>query len=817
MNIQSIQETALEPEVRDYIEGMIQSALDDGDVDEEAVLDTLNEFLTEDETNEIKSQIRRAFADHTPVTISDCPTLLSLKNSSPLSSPETSSHTPHYDITTHQTIKELNLNPNNSTKPKSKIHRRKEARLAKKQNKNSKSPSRDIPRNKELVNDDHESAWKECQESNRLWGGRGHGGRGIRISGDNFEAIHLPSVSLCYEGNELLVDSTMDIIKGHRYGLLGRNGCGKSTLLSQIAAGGIPGLPHGLRVRMVKQQQVEGRDDQTTLQALVEADEYRTALLKEQERIEDEMDRGLDMEGNAQRLGEVAVELDVVDADNAEIRAEEILKGLSFTKQMIQSATSTLSGGWRMRLALAQAIFVPCDVLLLDECTNHLDLYGMTWLENYLTRDRSQGSLTLICVSHDRNFLDAICTDMVVMEHKRLTYHAGNYSQYRLKMQEKAARESQILDAAERQRSKAMEFVQKQQHQAKKSIDPNKQRQAKMIKDKKLDRIGNYREDGKRYKLKSLKKLSEDHVRLAQKVEIEVDEPVVKLKFPNPSWPPSITEGSPVIRLEDLSFTYDVPNNSDSKFLLRHVTLSLTKSSKIAVVGANGSGKTSLLELLSGQLNPSQGTIWRHPNIRTRNVSQYSVEELEKYSDMTVVQYAEEKVLAGAAASDVIAKASGNVRQYLGAFGLGGSHAHKPIGMLSGGERMRLCFATVLADQPHVLLLDEATNHIDLETLDSLAEALRAFKGVIVMVSHNQGFLSGFCNELWVLDEKTATLQVSQSDTESFDDLFDEYRHNVLSSKRGASDRQRARQTKASLAKRAATQRANTSTNTALL
>ncbi|EED95187.1 ABC transporter family, partial [Thalassiosira pseudonana CCMP1335] len=537
--------------------------------------------------------------------------------------------------------------------------------------------------------------------------------------GDNFEAIHLPSVSLCYEGNELLVDSTMDIIKGHRYGLLGRNGCGKSTLLSQIAAGGIPGLPHGLRVRMVKQQQVEGRDDQTTLQALVEADEYRTALLKEQERIEDEMDRGLDMEGNAQRLGEVAVELDVVDADNAEIRAEEILKGLSFTKQMIQSATSTLSGGWRMRLALAQAIFVPCDVLLLDECTNHLDLYGMTWLENYLTRDRSQGSLTLICVSHDRNFLDAICTDMVVMEHKRLTYHAGNYSQYRLKMQEKAARESQILDAAERQRSKAMEFVQKQQHQAKKSIDPNKQH----------------------------------HVRLAQKVEIEVDEPVVKLKFPNPSWPPSITEGSPVIRLEDLSFTYDVPNNSDSKFLLRHVTLSLTKSSKIAVVGANGSGKTSLLELLSGQLNPSQGTIWRHPNIRTRNVSQYSVEELEKYSDMTVVQYAEEKVLAGAAASDVIAKASGNVRQYLGAFGLGGSHAHKPIGMLSGGERMRLCFATVLADQPHVLLLDEATNHIDLETLDSLAEALRAFKGVIVMVSHNQGFLSGFCNELWVLDE----------------------------------------------------------------
>ena len=235
----------------------------------------------------------------------------------------------------------------------------------------------------------------------------------------------------------------------------------------------------------------------------------------------------------------------------------------------------------------------------------YVDLHGMAWLENYLTDEGRSDSLTLICVSHDRNFLDAVCTDMIVMEHKRLTYHVGNYSDYRRKMQEKAARESQILDAAERQRSKAMEFVQKQQQQSKKSADPNKQRQAKMIKEKKLDRIGNYREDGKRYKLNSLKKLSEDYVRLAQKVVVEVDDPVVRLKFPDPTWPPSIMEESPIIKLEDVSFSYESSKKHEKDegvFLLRHVTVNLTQHTKVAVVGKNGCGKTTLLKLLMGEL-----------------------------------------------------------------------------------------------------------------------------------------------------------------------------------------------------------------------
>ncbi|KAL7462764.1 hypothetical protein ACHAXS_003142 [Conticribra weissflogii] len=841
---------SLEQEIKDYLKSVIQSTIEDEGISAavENLSTTINEFLSKDVSCLVLSDILELQKKHTATgkkfsiqsDESDPRRLmtLQLEESEDLLSPVEYSCNKSHQIpvvdfctqTDNENSKSNGSNSPSSPKTKSKIEQRREARMQKRAAKKSKgkpssSPSPDrstSPTSKkklDLVNDDHASAWQECQESNKFWGGRGHGGRGIRITGNNFQTIHLPSVSLCYEGNELLVESTMDIIKGHRYGLLGRNGVGKSTLLRQLEAGGIPGLPRGMVVRMVKQQ-VEGRDDQTTLEALVAADEYRTSLLEEQEKIEKEMDEGLNLEENALRLGDVAVELDAIDAENAEKRALDILKGLSFTRDMIYGRTASLSGGWRMRLALAQALFAPySDLILLDECTNHLDLHGMAWLEGYLTDEKRKDDLTLICVSHDRNFLDAVCTDMVVMEHKRLSYHVGNYSDYKQKMQEKAARESQILDAAERQRSKAMEFVQKQQQmQSKKSSDPNKQRQAKMIKEKKFDRIGNYREDGKKYKLKSLKKLSEDHIRLAQKVVVEVDDPVIRLKFPDPVWPPSIAEGSPIVELEDVSFSYNKDDGSEGKHLLRHVTTNLTQHSKIAVVGRNGCGKTTLLKLLTGDLNGignKKGKIWKHPNVRIGHVTQHSIEDLEQFAQMTVVQYAERVLSSGSASKEVIAKASGNVRQYLGAFGLGGSHALRTIAKLSGGERMRLCFATVFADEPHILLLDESTNHVDLETLDSMAEALRAYRGAVIMVSHNQGFLSGFCNELWALDN--AKLDVSQSDAESFDDLFSRYRNDVLSSRVGASARQQERHVKTSMAKRAAKQSASTTKHTTLL
>ena len=245
---------------------------------------------------------------------------------------------------------------------------------------------------------------------------------------------------------------------------------------------------------------MEGSATETALEVLIKADTYRQHLLQEQEKLEQTLEQiddnnGALLEEVAMRLGEVSEELDAMNAEQVETKAINILKGLQFTDQMIHSPTQNLSGGWRVRLALARVLFLPSDILLLDECSNHLDIWGVQWLTNYLTSEVNEDHRIVVVVSHDRAFLDAICTDILVIEHGKLKTFPGNWSDYELQQEEKMAHQKQILDASERQRAKAAQFIQKQQASAnKKSADPNKQRQAKMIKEKKLDRIGNYRE-----------------------------------------------------------------------------------------------------------------------------------------------------------------------------------------------------------------------------------------------------------------------------------------------------------------------------------
>jgi ATPase subunit of ABC transporter with duplicated ATPase domains len=629
-----------------------------------------------------------------------------------------------------------------------------------------------------------------------------------------------------------LEDSPMTIDRGHRYGLLGRNGVGKSTLFKALQQHLIPGLPHQYRVLLVNQQ-LEGRDDVTALQAVLEADQDRTAVQQETEQIEALLEQGINVQENAAKLEQLTIEWDAMDGDTAEQRAQDILKGLGFQKTMMQQPTSTLSGGWRMRLSLAQALFVQnvIDLLLLDEVSNHLDLHGMLWLQQYLTSDKCK-DLTIIVISHDRDFLGAVTTDMIVMNHLRLSYHPGSYWDYQRQMQERTAMQSNKLEAAEKQRQKALEFVQKQQSQSnKKSADPNKQRQAKMIKDKKLERIGMFREDGKKFQNFSLAKMDVNSARLGQHVHIEQDDRVVPMRFPNPTWPTSLSDDtSPVITLESVTFQYATQSDT----LLQNVTLHVDRGSKIALVGRNGCGKSTLVKLITGELGSSNekgkitaGRIWRHPNVRIGHVSQYSVEELEAYGHLTVVEYAEQFLKDKKASSKAMEGASSkgygtNVRQYLGAFGLGGEHAHRLISTLSGGERMRLCFCTEMADEPHVLVLDESSNHLDLETLDSLAVALENFQGSIVMVSHNQGFLRIFANTLWICDQ--GQVEALYSDTSdggnltnaTFDDLFGQYKSQVMSSGAAAS-RSNARRVHADLAKRAGKQSQGAKSRTALL
>ena len=309
--------------------------------------------------------------------------------------------------------------------------------------------------------DDHSSAWAQCQAEGRAWGGRGEGGRGLRSTYHSSNAvrnIHLRNVSLSFGGDELLQSATLQITPQRRYGLIGRNGVGKSTLLRRLARKSIPGFPMHLRVLLVNQQ-VDG-SDQSAVEVLLSADTARASLLEEQAALEsklesaagiggditgDDNDDDNDVEALAERLAEVSEQLDAVSADSAAQRARAILKGLQFTPQMMDEPSTKLSGGWRMRLALAQALFVPSDLLLLDEPTNHLDLHAVAWLTDYL----AESEHTAVVVSHDRSFLD-MCTDIIQFEHKQLKYHSGGYSAFEAAMDERSARVTQMLDASER-------------------------------------------------------------------------------------------------------------------------------------------------------------------------------------------------------------------------------------------------------------------------------------------------------------------------------------------------------------------------------
>lgn len=339
----------LEEEVVEYLESLINNAIED-DEDPDTLAETLSEFLTSDECERIlslfSSKAKKIQPRSTPGVEPKLISPLSIQER-PVESPA-----PILETTTSE--------------PKAtKKSERKERRVAKQKGRKGQVAP-EVQDDKELL-DDHASAWEETKKEGGLWGGRGKGGRGLRITGDNLQSIHLPSVSLVYLGNELLTDSPMYIVQGKRYGMLGRNGVGKSTLLKQLASGAIPGMPRNMRILLV-QQQIQGRTDQSTLEALVEADVDRQMLLEEQETVEKELEAGIDLETNAERLGDIVAELDAIGADSAEERALEILKGLSFTKTMIEGPTASLSGGWRMRLALAQALYVRnSDLILLDE------------------------------------------------------------------------------------------------------------------------------------------------------------------------------------------------------------------------------------------------------------------------------------------------------------------------------------------------------------------------------------------------------------------------------------------------------------------
>eukprot|EP00475_Leptophrys_vorax_P018097 TRINITY_DN2470_c0_g1_i1.p1 TRINITY_DN2470_c0_g1~~TRINITY_DN2470_c0_g1_i1.p1 ORF type:complete len:729 (+),score=225.89 TRINITY_DN2470_c0_g1_i1:40-2226(+) len=535
---------------------------------------------------------------------------------------------------------------------------------------------------------------------------------GTNASGKS-KTINLSDVTLnpIDGGSPLLDNAAIRIVDGRRYGLIGRNGVGKTTLLRAMAKGEIKGFPDHLRIVHV-QQEIVGTD-QLVLDVVMSADIVVKELIEEEKRLSELKDGDGDEEAGL-RLQEVHQQMEELDAWTAEARACGILSGLQFTDDMIRKyRTRDLSGGWRMRVALASALFVNPDLLLLDEPTNHLDFPAVIWLEGFLQKFGK----TVIIVSHDRFFLNNVVTDIMHFQNQNLTYYRGDYSTFEKVRTEKMRQQAKSAESAEKKKQHMQAFIDRFRYNA---------NRAALVQSR----------------IKTLNKLAASSDFLEELME----DPAFRFEFPTPE-----PLGKEIITVDNVEFGY-----GDNPSLLKNINLRLDMESRIAVLGKNGAGKTTLLKLFTGELAPRQGIVNVNKQARIAMFAQHHVDQL----NLTMTPHEYLQFLH----PDVQPQ---DLRNHLGRYGMSGL-AMRPIGKLSGGQKNRVSFAAVTWGNPHLLILDEPTNHCDLETVDALIFAISVFQGGVIAVSHDQHFMSSCTTEFWAVAEKTVNVFFSFNEAKSF-------------------------------------------------
>ncbi|KAG9160251.1 hypothetical protein Leryth_022560 [Lithospermum erythrorhizon] len=567
------------------------------------------------------------------------------------------------------------------------------------------------------------------------------GSRASVLDGDddadaNVKDITIDNFSVAARGKELMKNASVKISHGKRYGLIGPNGKGKSTLLKLLAWRKIP-VPKNIDVLLVEQEVVG--DNKSALEAVVAANEELVNLRQEAALLQNSTsngeENGEDGDDAGERLAELYDKLELMGSDAAEAQASKILAGLGFTKDMQSRPTKSFSGGWRMRISLARALFVQPTLLLLDEPTNHLDLRAVLWLEEYLCRWKK----TLVVVSHDRDFLNTVCNEIIHLHDMKLHFYRGNFDDFESGYEQRR-----------KEMNKKFEIYEKQVKAAKRS---GSRAQQEKVKD--------------RAKFSVAKEASKNKA----KGKVDEDEPLadapqkwrdytVEFHFPEPT---ELTP--PLLQLIEVSFSY--PNRED--FRLSNVDVGIDMGTRVAIVGPNGAGKSTLLNLLAGDLTPTEGEVRRSQKLRIGRYSQHFVDLLTM--DETPVQY----LLRLHPDQEGLSKQEA-VRAKLGKFGLP-SHNHlTPIAKLSGGQKSRVVFTSISMSKPHILLLDEPTNHLDMQSIDALADALDEFKGGVILVSHDSRLISRVCE-----DEEISQIWVVENGTvETFPGSFDEYKEELL-------------------------------------
>ncbi|ESO98860.1 hypothetical protein LOTGIDRAFT_114038 [Lottia gigantea] len=535
---------------------------------------------------------------------------------------------------------------------------------------------------------------------------------------DNVKDIKVENFSIAARGKELFVNATLQISDGRRYGLVGPNGHGKTTLLKHIASRQLQ-IPSNIDVLYCEQDVVA--NETKAIDAVLQSDKTREKLLQEEKSLTELMEK--QGEDHQDRLNQVYEELNAIGSDAAEGKARRILAGLGFTLEMMERATKNLSGGWRMRVSLARALFLEPTLLMLDEPTNHLDLNAVIWLDNYL----QQWKKTLLVVSHDQSFLDNVCTDIIHLDMQKLFYYKGNYANFKKMFVQKRKEQQKEYDKQE-----------KKLKDMKASGKSTKQAEAKQ-----KEMIGKKNKD--KNKSKQAFAENEEKTELMQKPK----DYVVKFRFPNPA-----PLSPPILGLYSVWFNYKGQDN-----LFENVDFGIDMQSRIAIVGPNGVGKSTLLKMLVQELEPVKGEVRKNHRLRLGIYNQHSADQLNL--DESSVEYL--RRLFDMPIQDC--------RKTLGKFGLP-SHAHTIlIRDLSGGQKARVALADLTCRAPDVLILDEPTNNLDIESIDALAEAIRHFEGGVVIVSHDERLIRDTDCQLWVVEDKTIN---------EIEGGFDDYRHELL-------------------------------------
>ncbi|WP_017444321.1 ATP-binding cassette domain-containing protein [Gayadomonas joobiniege] len=515
--------------------------------------------------------------------------------------------------------------------------------------------------------------------------------------------ISLTHFSLQRGQSFLFEQASAKIQPGQKVGLVGRNGCGKSSLFAllqghlQVDAGEAQLPQHWVQAHV--KQETPALNKSATEYVIDGDQEYR------------ELERAIEQAEQAQqgeKLAELYSKMEQIQGYSIYARAGQLLNGLGFSTEQQSFSVKDFSGGWRMRLNLAQALLCRSDLLLLDEPTNHLDLDAVIWLARFLISYPG----TLITISHDRDFLDQVCSHILHIENQKIHSYSGNYSAFEKQRAEKLAQQQAQFERQQREKAHMQAFIDRFKAKASKA----KQAQSRVKALARMEEVAPAHSDSQfKFSFRAADKL------------------------PNP-----------LLRIEQAQAGYDI-----SSPVLKQINLNLVPGSRIGLLGRNGAGKSTLIKLLAQDLNPLQGEVVASAGLKLGYFAQHQLEQLdENASALLHLQRLSPT------------ESEQKLRDYLGSFAFSGEQADNPVGPFSGGEKARLVLALLVWQKPNLLLLDEPTNHLDLDMRHALSMALQTFDGAMLIVSHDRHILRSTCDEFYL---------VAEGKVEAFNGDLDDY------------------------------------------